>query len=81
MVQPEPRKGFRTVEAVKDGVGVEPKPPGGPLEGERGLEVGGQGLQEFVGEVTARFPLEEADKAYRLLDQGEILGRAVVVMG
>lgn len=30
--------------------------------------------------VTQRFALEEADTAYRALDQGEIVGRAVVVM-
>ncbi|GGN04449.1 succinate-semialdehyde dehydrogenase [Thermus composti] len=32
-------------------------------------------------EVTERFTLEEADLAYRRLDRGEIVGRAVVVMG
>ncbi len=30
--------------------------------------------------VTRRFPLDQADEAYRLLDQGAIVGRAVVVL-
>lgn len=30
--------------------------------------------------VTRRFPLEQADEAYRALDRGEITGRAVIVM-
>ena len=30
--------------------------------------------------VTQRYPLEEADAAYKALARGEIVGRAVVVM-
>lgn len=39
------------------------------------------GVVKVGAEVTDRFSLEEADLAYRRLDKGEILGRAVVVMG
>jgi S-(hydroxymethyl)glutathione dehydrogenase/alcohol dehydrogenase len=31
--------------------------------------------------ISRRFPLEEAGQAYRLLSQGEIVGRAIVEMG
>ncbi|MBS1676297.1 MAG: zinc-binding dehydrogenase [Actinobacteria bacterium] len=35
---------------------------------------------DLDGLVSRRFPLEQVDEAYRALDQGEITGRAVVVM-
>ena len=39
-----------------------------------------QGLLDPVSVVTRRFPLEQADEAYRALDAREIVGRAIVVM-
>ena len=45
------------------------------------LRLAQAGLVRVGTEVTDRFHLEEADLAYRRLDKGEIIGRAVVVMG
>ncbi len=39
-----------------------------------------QGRVDVRAPITRRYPLEEADRAYKALDAGEIVGRAIVVM-
>lgn len=43
------------------------------------LNLAQRGALQLDRLVTRRFVLPEADEAYRLLDQGAIVGRAVVV--
>jgi S-(hydroxymethyl)glutathione dehydrogenase/alcohol dehydrogenase len=45
------------------------------------LKLAQAGIVGVGAEVTDRFTLEEADLAYRRLDKGQIVGRAVVAMG
>jgi len=45
------------------------------------LKLAQAGIVGVGAEVTDRFTLEEADLAYRRLDKGEIVGRAVVMLG
>lgn len=45
------------------------------------LKLAQAGVIGVGAEVTERHTLEEADLAYRRLDQGQVVGRAVVVMG
>jgi succinate semialdehyde reductase (NADPH) len=42
------------------------------------LELVARGRLNLEGLVSARFPLEEASRAYDLLDRGLVVGRAVV---
>lgn len=39
------------------------------------------GAFDAAGLISRRYPLEQADDAYRALDRGEITGRAIIVMG
>ncbi|RTH04507.1 alcohol dehydrogenase [Thermus scotoductus] len=45
------------------------------------LRLAQAGAIQVGAEVTERHPLEEADLAYRRLDRGEVVGRALVTMG
>lgn len=45
------------------------------------LKLAQAGIIGVGAEVTDRFPLEEADLAYQRLNEGTIVGRAVVVLG
>jgi len=44
------------------------------------IRLAAQGIFQTETMITQRFPLEQADAAYRALDRGEIIGRAIVVM-
>jgi succinate semialdehyde reductase (NADPH) len=45
------------------------------------LDLADRGLLDLAGLVSRRYPLTEADAAYRELDAGRIIGRAVVTVG
>ena len=44
------------------------------------LSLAARGLLEPQNTVTQKFPLDEVDAVYKMLDRGEIVGRAVIVI-
>lgn len=44
------------------------------------VRLASQGHVDVVGAVTRRYPLDQVSEAYRALDRGEIVGRAIVVV-
>jgi succinate semialdehyde reductase (NADPH) len=45
------------------------------------LKMAGQGQLDVRQPITRRYRLDQADEAYQALSRGEIVGRAIVVMG